>query len=121
VLSLEAGGDGLADGPGGPGHHRAAAAPADQVTRPGERLDDLPGRGDWCGQPGPDAQRDALTRRHIDLKNEFYQSIKERGMGNEDEARLRRAIAAKNKEFAQLRTDVRAVHQLTLETSSSAT
>jgi septal ring factor EnvC (AmiA/AmiB activator) len=70
--------------------------------------------------------RNALTQRHTDLKNEFYQRIRERGTDNEDEARLRatiarlrQAIAAKNKELAQLRTDVpalvRAVNQLTLE------
>ena len=70
--------------------------------------------------------RNALTQRHTDLKNEFYQRIRERGADNEDEARLRatiaqlrQAIAAKNKELAQLRTDVpalvRAVNQLTLE------
>jgi septal ring factor EnvC (AmiA/AmiB activator) len=70
--------------------------------------------------------RNALTQRHTDLKNEFYQRIKERGAGNEDEARLRATIArlrktieAKNRELAQLRADVpalvRAVSQLTLE------
>jgi hypothetical protein len=70
--------------------------------------------------------RNALTQRHTDLKDEFYQRIKERGADNGDEARLRvtiaklkRTIAAKNKELAQLRADVpalvRAVHQLTLE------
>jgi septal ring factor EnvC (AmiA/AmiB activator) len=70
--------------------------------------------------------RNALTQRHTDLKNEFYQRIKERGTDNDDEARLRatitrlrQTIAAKNKELAQLRTDVpalvRAVNQLTLE------
>ena len=70
--------------------------------------------------------RNALTQRHTDLKDEFYQRIKERGAGNGDEARLRatiaklkRTIAAKNKELAQLRADVpalvRVVHQLTLE------
>jgi len=70
--------------------------------------------------------RNALTQRHVDLKNEFYQRIRERGAGNGDEARLRAAIArlrktieGKNKELAQLRADVpaliRAVNQLTLE------
>ncbi len=69
-----------------------------------------------------DVPRNALTQRHTDLKNEFYQRIKEGG----DEARLRatiarlrQAIADKNKELARLRTDVpvlvRVVHQLTLE------
>jgi septal ring factor EnvC (AmiA/AmiB activator) len=70
--------------------------------------------------------RNALTQRHTDLKDEFYQRIRERGAGNEDEARLRatiaklrQTIANKNKELAQLRADVpalvRAVNQLTLE------
>ena len=73
-----------------------------------------------------DVPRNALTQRHTDLKDEFYQRIKERGAPNEDEARLRadsarlrQTIAGKNKELAQLRADVpalvRAVHQLTLE------
>jgi seryl-tRNA synthetase len=70
--------------------------------------------------------RNALTQRHTDLKDEFYQRIKARGADNADEARLRativqlrKTIAAKNKELAQLRADVpalvRAVSQLTLE------
>ena len=70
--------------------------------------------------------RNALTQRHTDLKNEFYQRVKERGAGNEDEARLRatisrlrQTIANKNRELAQLRADVpalvRAVNTLTLE------
>lgn len=64
--------------------------------------------------------------RHTDLKNEFYQHIKEKDADNGDEARLRatiarlkKTLAAKNKELAQLRADVpalvRAVNQLTLE------
>jgi seryl-tRNA synthetase len=70
--------------------------------------------------------RNALTQRHTDLKNEFYQRIKEHGADNEDEARLRATIAklkktieGKNRELAQLRADVpalvRAVSQLTME------
>jgi septal ring factor EnvC (AmiA/AmiB activator) len=70
--------------------------------------------------------RNALTQRHTDLKNEFYQHIKEKGADNGDEvrlratiARLKKTLAAKNKELAQLRADVpalvRAVNQLTLE------
>jgi septal ring factor EnvC (AmiA/AmiB activator) len=70
--------------------------------------------------------RNALTQRHTDLKDEFYQRIRERGSANEDEARLRatiarlrQTIANKNKELAQLRADVpalvRAVNQLTTE------
>jgi chromosome segregation ATPase len=70
--------------------------------------------------------RNALTQRHTDLKDEFYQRIRDRGAGNEDEARLRatiaklrQTIASKNRELARLRADVpalvRAVSQLTLE------
>lgn len=70
--------------------------------------------------------RNALAQRHTDLKDEFYQRIKERGADNADEARLRatiarlrKTIASKNKELGQLRADVpalvRAVNQLTLE------
>jgi chromosome segregation ATPase len=73
-----------------------------------------------------DVPRNALTQRHTDLKDEFYQRIKARGADNGDEARLRatiaklkQTIAAKNKELAQLRADVpalvRVVNQLTLE------
>jgi seryl-tRNA synthetase len=73
-----------------------------------------------------DVPRNALTQRHTDLKDEFYQRIKERGADNGDEARLRatiaklkQTIAAKNKELAQIRADVpalvRVVNQLTLE------
>lgn len=71
-------------------------------------------------------RRNALTQRHTDLKGEFYQRIKARGVDNGDEARLRatiaqlrKTIAGKNKELAQLRADVpalvRAVNQLTME------
>jgi hypothetical protein len=70
--------------------------------------------------------RNALTQRHTDLKDEFYQRIRDNGADNEDEARLRatiaklrRTVANKNRELAQLRADVpalvRAVNQLTLE------
>jgi len=73
-----------------------------------------------------DVPRNALTQRHTDLKNEFYDRIKAAGAHNEDEARLRatiarlrQTIANKNTELAQLRADVpalvRAVNQLTLE------
>lgn len=70
--------------------------------------------------------RNALTQRHTDLKDEFYQRIRERGADNGDEARLRatiaklkQTIAAKNKELDQIRADVpalvRVANQLTLE------
>ena len=73
-----------------------------------------------------DVPRNALTQRHTDLKDEFYQRIKERGADNGDEARLRatiaklkQTIAGKNAELAQIRADVpalvRVVNQLTLE------
>ncbi|HUY52111.1 MAG TPA: hypothetical protein VMV92_41485 [Streptosporangiaceae bacterium] len=70
--------------------------------------------------------RNALTQRHTDLKDEFYQRIRDRRADNGDEARLRatiaklrQTIAGKNRELAQIRADVpalvRAVNQLTLE------
>ncbi len=70
--------------------------------------------------------RNALTQRHTDLKDEFYQRIKARGADNGDDARLRATIArlkktieGKNRELAQARADiralVRAVNQLTME------
>lgn len=73
-----------------------------------------------------DLPRNALTQRHTDLKNEFYQCIKERGGPSEDETRLRATIAKlrvtvdnKNRELQRLRADVpalvRVVNQLTLE------
>jgi hypothetical protein len=74
-----------------------------------------------------DVPRNALTQRHTDLKNEFYQRVRKHGGGaSEIEARLRadlaklkKTIANKNAELAQLRADVpalvRVVNQLTLE------
>ena len=70
--------------------------------------------------------RNALTQRHPDLKNEFYECVRERSGTSEDEIRLRatiaglrQAIAFKKKELVQLRADVpalvRAVNTLTLE------
>jgi len=70
--------------------------------------------------------RNALTQRHLDLKNEFYERVKERGATPDVETRLRTTIvrlkttiANKNKELEQLRTDipalVRVVNHLTLE------
>jgi hypothetical protein len=70
--------------------------------------------------------RNALTQRHTDLKAEFYTRVAERGAPSEVETRLQATIAAlkktianKNTELAQLRADVpalvRAVNQLTLE------
>ncbi|MEU3168013.1 hypothetical protein [Streptosporangium sp. NPDC006930] len=73
-----------------------------------------------------DVPRNALTQRHRDLKNEFYERVKARGATPDVEVRLRetitklkKTIANKNKELAQIRQDVpalvRAVHQLTRE------
>jgi septal ring factor EnvC (AmiA/AmiB activator) len=73
-----------------------------------------------------DVPRNALTQRHLDLKNEFYERVKERGATPDTEvhlratiAKLKETIANKNKELAQLRADVpalvRALNQLTLE------
>jgi septal ring factor EnvC (AmiA/AmiB activator) len=70
--------------------------------------------------------RNALTQRHLDLKNEFYERVKERGQSPDVEARLRKTIvklkktiANKNEELDQLRTDVpaliRTINQLALE------
>jgi chromosome segregation ATPase len=70
--------------------------------------------------------RNALTQRHPDLKNEFYDRVQQRGATPDVETRLRQSIvklkqtiANKNMELNQLRTDVpslvRAVNQLSLE------
>jgi septal ring factor EnvC (AmiA/AmiB activator) len=70
--------------------------------------------------------RNALTQRHTDLKAEFYTRVAERAAPLEVETRLRatitalkKTIANKNTELAQLRADipalVRAVNQLALE------
>ncbi|CAA0123167.1 Uncharacterised protein [Mycolicibacterium vanbaalenii] len=70
--------------------------------------------------------RNALTQRHTDLKNDFYQHVRERGGPSEVEARLRKTIAklratSENKtgELNQLRADVpalvRVIQQLTIE------
>ena len=70
--------------------------------------------------------RNALTQRHRDLKNEFYNLISDRGNPLPIEVELRASIAKlmktinnKNTELAQLRTDVlalvRAANQLSVE------
>ncbi len=70
--------------------------------------------------------RNALTQRHTDLKNDFYQHVRERGGPSEVEARLRKTIAklratSENKtgELNQLRADVpalvRVIQQPTIE------
>jgi len=73
-----------------------------------------------------DVPRNALTQRHPDLKNKFYELVGERGATPEIEAQLRatiaklkKTIANKNRELAQFKTDfpalLRVVNQLTLE------
>jgi septal ring factor EnvC (AmiA/AmiB activator) len=73
-----------------------------------------------------DVPRNALTQRHPDLKNEFYELVAERDATPEIEtqlratiAKLKRTIANKNRELIQFKTDfpalLRAVNQLTLE------
>ncbi|MFF7603235.1 hypothetical protein [Streptomyces mirabilis] len=68
----------------------------------------------------------ALTQRHPDLLNGFYDKVRERGQMPDAEKRLRKQIvklkelrAADAEELAQLREDVaglvRTVNQLTLE------
>ena len=70
--------------------------------------------------------RNALTQRHTDLKNEFYERVKERGATpdievrlREQVARLKKTLANKETELARLRADVpalvRVVNQLTAE------
>ncbi|WP_234443859.1 hypothetical protein [Streptomyces sp. NRRL B-24484] len=70
--------------------------------------------------------RNALTQRHLDLKNDFYAKVRDRGKIPDSEARLRRQIvklkelrAKDAEELKGLRADVQAlvqsVNQLTLE------
>ncbi|MEV8125379.1 hypothetical protein AB0P07_14955 [Streptomyces sp. NPDC085944] len=60
--------------------------------------------------------RNALTQRHLDLKNDFYAKVRARGGTPEGEMRLRRQIvklkelrAADAEEIKQLRADVEAL------------
>ena len=73
-----------------------------------------------------DVPRNALTQRHTDLKNEFYEHVKQRGATPDVEVRLRaeiaklkKTIANQRKELVQLRADVpalvRVVNQLSAE------
>jgi len=70
--------------------------------------------------------RNALTQRHTDLKNEFYDKARARGGTPDSEQRLRKQIrrlkelrAADAEEIAQLKADVEALigalHQATVE------
>ncbi|QCD53532.1 hypothetical protein [Streptomyces hawaiiensis] len=70
--------------------------------------------------------RNALTQRHLDLKNHFYEAVRARGQLPDSERRLPQQItrlkelrARDAEEIAQLRTDVEhlvhALNQLTTE------
>ncbi|MGW1027739.1 hypothetical protein ACWD4J_29260 [Streptomyces sp. NPDC002577] len=70
--------------------------------------------------------RNALTQRHTDLKNEFYEKVRARGATPDSEQRLRKQVrrlkelrAADAEEIAQLKADVEALvgalHQTTVE------
>ena len=70
--------------------------------------------------------RNALAQHHLDLKNEFYANVKERGQPTDAETRLRKPVVRLKKlrdkdkaELEQLQADVeglaRAINQLTLE------
>ncbi|WP_331773318.1 hypothetical protein OG948_59040 (plasmid) [Embleya sp. NBC_00888] len=73
-----------------------------------------------------DVPRDALTQRHLDLKNEFYEKDRARGEMPDSEKRLRRQLvkakelrAQALKEIGQLKADnealVGALHQVVME------
>ncbi|MCD9193409.1 hypothetical protein [Streptomyces albireticuli] len=73
-----------------------------------------------------DVPRNALTQRHLDLKNEFYAKVKERGQPTDVELRLRKQVVKlktlrqkDQAELTALRQDVealvRVVNQLTTE------
>ncbi|MER8066964.1 hypothetical protein ABTZ59_01410 [Streptomyces sp. NPDC094034] len=70
--------------------------------------------------------RNALTQRHLDLKNDFYGKVRARGAMPDSEKRLRRQVtklkelrAADAEELAALRADVEALvgalHQAQME------
>ncbi|MEV6406011.1 hypothetical protein AB0M58_24050 [Streptomyces bobili] len=72
--------------------------------------------------------RNALTQRHLDLKNGFYAQVRARGQTPDSEKRLRQQVrrlrelrAADAEEIAQLKADVEALvgalHQVTMENS----
>ncbi|MEU5239712.1 hypothetical protein ACH4UR_25375 [Streptomyces lydicus] len=73
-----------------------------------------------------DVPRNALTQRHVDLKNDFYDKVRARGAMPDSEKRLRGQVtklkelrAEDAKELKQLRTDVEALvgalHQTQME------
>ncbi|WP_369394773.1 hypothetical protein AB5J72_50250 [Streptomyces sp. CG1] len=70
--------------------------------------------------------RNALTQRHTDLKNDFYDKVRARGATPDSEQRLRKQVrrfkelrAADAEEIARLKADVEALvgalHQATAE------
>lgn len=70
--------------------------------------------------------RNALTQRHTDLRNEFYERVTERGGTSpsrsgcgEQIAKLKKTVANKDKELTRLRSDVpalvRVINQITAE------
>ena len=70
--------------------------------------------------------RNTLTQRHTDLRNEFYERVKERGGTptsrvrlREQIAKLKKTVANKDKEPTRLRSDVpalvRVINQITAE------
>lgn len=74
--------------------------------------------------------RNALTQRHLDLKNEFYEKVRARGEMPDSEKRLRRQLvkakelrAEALKELERLKADnealVGALHQVVMENVSS--
>ncbi|MES9587550.1 hypothetical protein ABWK57_01415 [Streptomyces sp. NPDC094045] len=73
-----------------------------------------------------DVPRNALTQRHLDLKNEFYEKVRARGEMPDSEKRLRRQLvkakelrAEALKEIERLKADnealVGALHQVVME------
>ncbi|CAM5385504.1 hypothetical protein [Streptomyces viridochromogenes] len=73
-----------------------------------------------------DVPRNALTQRHLDLKNEFYEKVRARGEMPDSEKRLRRQLvkakelrAEALKEINRLKADnealVGALHQVVME------
>jgi chromosome segregation ATPase len=70
--------------------------------------------------------RNALTQRHTDLKNDFYDKVRSRGGTPDNEQRLRTQVrrlkelrAADTEEITQLKADIEALvgalHQLTVD------
>ncbi|MCX4586384.1 hypothetical protein [Streptomyces sp. NBC_01481] len=81
---------------------------------------------------GAGVPRNALTQRHLDLRNDFYAQVRARGQTPHSEIRMRQQIvklkelrAKDSTELTQLRTDVehlvRAVNQLTAHNDSCST